>query len=60
MGQLIIHAGTGTIIDRDECLILDIGQIPRELLDAIIMGEDVDDQIVALAQEIGSPILREI
>jgi hypothetical protein len=60
MAQLIIHPGTGTVIDRDECLVLDYSQLPERLLDAIIMYEDVDDQIVALAQKIGVPILREI
>jgi hypothetical protein len=60
MGQLIIHPGTGTIVNTDECLVLDIDQLPEEFAIALIKGEDIDDKIVALAQEVGSPIHHEI
>lgn len=60
MGQLIIHPGTGTVISADECIVLDEDQIADEIADAIANGENVDDLIVSLALEIGSPIMREI
>lgn len=60
MTQLIIHPGTGTVINADECLVLDDDQITTEIADAIARSEDVDDAIVALALKVGSPIMREI
>lgn len=60
MAQLIVHPGTGTVISADECLVLDDDQIEDEIAEAIANGEDVDDLIVSLALEIGTPIMREI
>lgn len=49
--QLIVHIGTGTILDRDECVVIDI---------ADVNADASDEDIVDLAREIGSPIMREI
>ena len=60
MRQLIVHPGTGTVINAIECLVLDEDQIGDEISDAIINGDNIDDVIVRLALEVGSPIMREI
>jgi hypothetical protein len=49
--QLIIHLGTGTILDRDECVVVDARDIDPEA---------GDDEILELALSVGSPIMREI
>lgn len=60
MTQLIIHPGTGTVISADQCLVLDEDQIADEIAEAIANGDNLDDLIVSLALEIGTPIMREI
>lgn len=60
MGQLIVHPGTGTVVNADECLVLDEDQIGDELVEAIINRQDIDETLVQLALRVGSPIMREI
>lgn len=60
MSQLIIHPGTGTVISADECLVLDEDQITDEIVGSLAAGEDMTEAIVALAMDVGTPIMREI
>ena len=53
--KIIVHPGTGTIVNADECLIVELEKLSdddhRVLLSAIYYEHD--DEVVALAQRVG-------
>lgn len=57
MTKLIVHIGTGTIIDADECVIVDTDKFDDHD-DARITGDDYfdDSVVVEIAERIGTPI----
>ena len=53
MTKLVIHIGTGTIIDADECVILDVDKLDEH--DTFLVdGDDAD--IVGVAERLGKPL----
>ena len=53
MTKLIIHIGTGTIIDANECVILDVDKLDEQ--DTFLVdGDDAD--IVGVAERLGKPL----
>lgn len=66
--KLIIHTGTGTIIDASECVILDLDALGTNVLtedaardlvgayEAAIDGEADDTDVIALATRYGVPV----
>jgi hypothetical protein len=57
MTKLIVHIGTGTIIDADECVIVDTDKFDDHD-DARITGDDYfdDSVVVEIAERIGKPL----
>jgi hypothetical protein len=57
--QFIIHPGTGTILDRDECVVLDLDALSDEDRELVVTSADLDDVMqIMLAHAV--PIMREI
>ena len=52
--KLIVHTGTGTIIDADECVIIDLNRLNEKQTSLINDGDDSD--IVELAKLFGKPL----
>ena len=53
MTKLVIHIGTGTIIDAEECVILDVERLDEH--DTFLVdGDDAD--IVGVAERLGKPL----
>ena len=53
MTKLVIHIGTGTIINADECVILDVERLDEH--DTFLVdGDDAD--IVGVAERLGKPL----
>lgn len=67
--KLIIHTGTGTIIDASECVVLDLDALGTNVLtedaardlvgayEAAIDGEADDTDVIALAVRYGVPVV---
>jgi len=53
MTKLIIHIGTGTIIDANECVILDVDKLDEQDT-YLVDGDDAD--IVGVAERLGKPL----
>lgn len=57
MTKLVVHIGTGTIIDADECVIVDTDKFDDHD-EARITGDDYfdDSVVVEIAERIGTPL----
>lgn len=59
MAKFIVHVGTDTIVAVDECLLLDIDDIPDSLLADLTGDEYFDDNVVIkLANQYGTPLVE--
>jgi len=57
MAKFIVHLGTDTIVAVDECLLLDIDDVPDDLLAELSGDEYFDDNVVIkLANQYGTPL----
>ena len=51
MTKLIIHIGTGTIIDADECVIVDVERLDDH--DTTLVNDGDDSDVVEIAERLG-------
>lgn len=54
MTHLIIHVGTGTIIDADECVIVNVEQLDDH--DTALVTDGDDSDVVEIAERLGKPV----
>ena len=54
MTKLIIHIGTGTIIDADECVIVDVEKLDDH--DTALVNDGDDSDVVEIAERLGKPL----
>ena len=54
MTKLIVHIGTGTIIDADECVIVDVEKLDDH--DTALENDGDDSDVVGVAERIGKPL----
>jgi hypothetical protein len=54
MTKLIIHIGTGTIIDADECVIVDVERLDDH--DTALVNDGDDSDVVEIAGRLGKPL----
>ena len=54
MTHLIVHVGTGTIIDADECVIVDVNKLND--YDTTLVTDGDDSDVVEIAERLGKPI----
>ena len=54
MTKLIIHIGTGTIIDADECVIVDVDRLDDH--DTALVNDGDDSDVVEIAGRLGKPL----
>ena len=54
MTKLIVHIGTGTIIDADECVIVDTDKFDDH--DTALVNDGDDSDVVEIAGRIGKPL----
>lgn len=54
MTKLIIHIGTGTIIDADECVIVDVEKLDDH--DTALVNDGDDADVVEIAERLGKPL----
>jgi len=54
MTKLIIHIGTGTIIDADECVIVDVEKLDDH--DTALVNDGDDSDVVEIAGRLGKPL----
>jgi hypothetical protein len=54
MQKLVVHLGTGTIIDASECLVIDTEKLSVEQIAVFQFGSD--SEISRLVSEIGTPV----
>ena len=54
MTKLIVHIGTGTIIDADECVIVDVEKLNDH--DTTLVNDGDDSDVVEIAERLGKPL----
>lgn len=54
MTKLIVHIGTGTIIDADECVIVDVERLDDH--DTTLVNDGDDSDVVEIAERLGKPL----
>lgn len=54
MTKLIVHIGTGTIIDADECVIVDVEKLDDH--DTALVNDGDDSDVVEIAERLGKPL----
>ena len=54
MTKLVIHIGTGTIIDADECVIVDVEKLDDH--DTALVNDGDDSDVVEIAGRLGKPL----
>ena len=54
MTKLIIHIGTGTIIDANECVIVDVDRLDDH--DTTLVNDGDDSDVVEIAERLGKPL----
>jgi hypothetical protein len=54
MQKLIVHLGTGTVVDTSECLMIDTEKLSVEQIAVLQFGSD--SEISRLVSEIGTPV----
>jgi len=54
MTKLVIHIGTGTIIDADECVIVDVEKLDNH--DTALVNDGDDSDVVEIAERLGKPL----
>ena len=54
MTKLVIHIGTGTIIDADECVIVDVEKLDDH--DTALVNDGDDSDLVEIAERLGKPL----
>ena len=54
MTKLIVHIGTGTIIDADECVIVDVDRLDDH--DTTLVNDGDDSDVVEIAERLGKPL----
>ena len=54
MTKLIVHIGTGTIIDADECVIVDVERLDDH--DTTLVNDGDDSDVVEIAGRLGKPL----
>jgi len=54
MTKLVIHIGTGTIIDADECVIVDVERLDDH--DTALVNDGDDSDVVEIAERLGKPL----
>ena len=54
MTKLVVHIGTGTIIDADECVIVDVEKLDDH--DTALVNDGDDSDVVEIAERIGTPL----
>ena len=54
MTKLIVHIGTGTIIDADECVIVDMERLDDH--DTTLVNDGDDSDVVEIAERLGKPL----
>ena len=54
MTKLVIHIGTGTIIDADECVIVDVERLDDH--DTTLVNDGDDSDVVEIAERLGKPL----
>ena len=54
MTKLVIHVGTGTIIDADECVIVDVEKLDDH--DTALVNDGDDSDVVEIAGRLGKPL----
>jgi hypothetical protein len=54
MTKLIVHIGTGTIIDADECVIVDVERLDDH--DTTLVNDGDDSDVVEVAERLGKPL----
>ena len=54
MTKLVIHIGTGTIIDADECVIVDVEKLDDH--DTALVNDGDDSDVVEVAERLGKPL----
>ena len=54
MTKLIVHIGTGTIIDADECVIVDVEKLDDH--DTTLVNDGDDSDVVEVAERLGKPL----
>lgn len=54
MTKLVVHIGTGTIIDADECVIVDVERLDDH--DTTLVNDGDDSDVVEIAERLGKPL----
>jgi len=54
MTKLVVHIGTGTIIDADECVIVDVEKLDDH--DTTLVNDGDDSDLVEIAERLGKPL----
>ena len=54
MTKLVVHIGTGTIIDADECVIVDVEKLDDH--DTALVNDGDDSDVVEIAERLGKPL----
>lgn len=54
MTKYIVHIGTGTIINADECVVVDLDKLDDH--DSEVFDAGWDDEIIEVAQRVGEPL----
>jgi len=54
MTKLVVHIGTGTIIDADECVIVDVEKLDDH--DTALVNDGDDADVVEIAGRLGKPL----
>jgi hypothetical protein len=54
MTKLVVHIGTGTIIDADECVIVDVEKLDDH--DTALVNDGDDSDVVEIAGRLGKPL----
>lgn len=54
MTKLIVHIGTGTIIDANECVIVDVDRLDDH--DTTLVNDGDDSDVVEIAERLGKPL----
>ena len=54
MTKLVVHIGTGTIIDADECVVVDVERLDDH--DTTLVNDGDDSDVVEIAERLGKPL----
>jgi hypothetical protein len=54
MTKLLVHIGTGTIIDANECVIVDVERLDDH--DTALVNDGDDSDVVEIAERLGKPL----